>query len=399
MASREEILQRYGAIPKDPRNKTKKKAKKQGSGMKIIDDTIGFVQEYHDDEESPVIVNHVDFESNFKHNSNWEVVEEGVAGFKREENSIGSAIIEEHGRTKSPSPSPESNIAQTQRKSRETQQETIGNRRSPTLSPENSKEHRRRRSPSLSPDRLNSERRYSRRRSPSLSPDRLDSERRYSRRRSPSLSPDRLNSERRYSRRRSPSLSPDRLNSERMSRKRFGSQSPSRSRSPNPVSKETEASNMESTIYRDRTGRIIDMGKKEQEYQESKRRKLQSDVKKKMLSAGVVQSELHLSEKAELEAASRRGLSVYADDVERDEFLKEKIHWGDRMAKPSKKKKRKNARPMYEGHPPPNRFGILPGYRWDGIDRSNGFEVKVFTAARQREHDLTEYHKWATEDM
>lgn len=84
----------------------------------------------------------------------------------------------------------------------------------------------------------------------------------------------------------------------------------------------------------------------------------------------------------------------YADDEDMNNELKEQERWNDPAANfltvrppfpfgysPSdhplcsqkdKKKEKKNAPkyPRYTGPaPPPNRFGIPPGYRWDGVDR------------------------------
>lgn len=60
----------------------------------------------------------------------------------------------------------------------------------------------------------------------------------------------------------------------------------------------------------------------------------------------------------------------------------------------------KKPAPKYRGPPPPpNRYNILPGSKWDGVDRSNGFEKKYYESITARKAFEQEAYKWSTEDM
>ncbi|CAD6187650.1 unnamed protein product [Caenorhabditis auriculariae] len=88
------------------------------------------------------------------------------------------------------------------------------------------------------------------------------------------------------------------------------------------------------------------------------------------------------------------------DDEEMNRYLKEQLHEADPMAAMLRKRKRESAidrgedvYPMYTGHWDPNRFMISPGYRWDGVDRSNGFEGKLARTKNQKAANQQEYYK------
>lgn len=68
--------------------------------------------------------------------------------------------------------------------------------------------------------------------------------------------------------------------------------------------------------------------------------------------------------------------SRYADDKRLNETLKKDVRWDD----PARTFV-EDLMPTVQNHRyQPNRFGIPPGPKWDGIDRSNGFEAKYFKA-------------------
>lgn len=85
----------------------------------------------------------------------------------------------------------------------------------------------------------------------------------------------------------------------------------------------------------------------------------------------------------------------YADDARWNASRHEQMHWDDpaRAFLTRRRSGRRIIRPEYEGPvPPPNRYGIRPGFRWDGVDRSNGFERKFLMSINQAQRSKAEHH-------
>lgn len=124
----------------------------------------------------------------------------------------------------------------------------------------------------------------------------------------------------------------------------------------------------------------------------------------------------------------KRGYTQYATDEEYNKRLKEELRPDDPMyeyfmskrleeedlkekkkeeANPEKDSKptvanylQESTKPKYRGPlPAPNRFNILPGYRWDGISRGNGFEAKRIIRMNVTKMRKQQAYQWSVSDL
>lgn len=122
---------------------------------------------------------------------------------------------------------------------------------------------------------------------------------------------------------------------------------------------------------------------------------------------GLAQQEQQDQKLAEHLHEMAKPFSRYEDDEDLERHLKDQEREGDPMLNYMRKKKQKknpdgtaNSVPKYSGpEPPPNRYGIRPGYRWDGVDRSNGFEKKLVDLKNNRKATEEIAYKWSVEDL
>ena len=159
------------------------------------------------------------------------------------------------------------------------------------------------------------------------------------------------------------------------------------------------------TVYRDATGRRIDISMKRAEA----RRAAAEAQEKERLAQEALKGDVQLEEarrrRERLDDAKLMAFARTADDETMNAELKEKERWNDPMMQfmsekrdKSNQGKSRNRRPVYKGAAPPNRYGIQPGYRWDGVDRGNGFEGDRFKALNRRERNKDLDYSWQMDE-
>ena len=164
----------------------------------------------------------------------------------------------------------------------------------------------------------------------------------------------------------------------------------------------------EEVVYRDKHGRKVEgiedyLKKQEKVLEEQKKQQYE-------WGSGAKQRQEREEQRARMEEEKYKPLAQYADDADIDAEVRGRSRWGDPAAQFKAHKSSsssadavedgKEVRPRYKGPPaPPNRFGIEPDYLWDGVDRSNGFEQKLFAMQATKSAQAEKKYFWSVADM
>ncbi|KAI2473566.1 Pre-mRNA-splicing factor of RES complex-domain-containing protein [Annulohypoxylon bovei var. microspora] len=169
------------------------------------------------------------------------------------------------------------------------------------------------------------------------------------------------------------------------------------------------------TIYRDATGRRVDVSLKRAELRRAAQEAAAREDAKTQALRGEVQVEAARRRREQLDDAKVMAVARHADDLDLNKEMKEQVRWGDTMAQfieprgggggggggggaSGGGKRKMKGKPVYQGAWTPNRYGIKPGYRWDGVDRGNGFEGERFKAINRRERNKGLEYAWQMDE-
>ncbi|KAG5953052.1 hypothetical protein E4U53_007094 [Claviceps sorghi] len=168
----------------------------------------------------------------------------------------------------------------------------------------------------------------------------------------------------------------------------------------NPSAREKE------TVYRDATGRRVDLSMKRAEA-----KKIAADIEirekeAKQALRGKIQLQEARQRTEQLQNAKFLPFARTADDENLNKELKEQDRWNDPLLQfggennrdQGKVRKGGGKKPLFVGAAPPNRYGIKPGYRWDGVDRGIGFEMERFRVINNRDRLKNLDYSWQLDE-
>lgn len=148
---------------------------------------------------------------------------------------------------------------------------------------------------------------------------------------------------------------------------------------------------------------------KEKSLNWKKQKKEEEEGKKEALNAkyaewgrGLKQGEQRKEMLEDIAHEANKPLARYEDDDDLNDMRKKILLREDPMYNfiQQKQQSNKKNKKVYSGPDPhPNRFNIPPGYRWDGVDRSNDFEKEFFQHASNKKAVKDIAYKYMTEDM
>ena len=156
------------------------------------------------------------------------------------------------------------------------------------------------------------------------------------------------------------------------------------------------------TAYRDAAGNRIDVSMRRAQARKAAAEAAEKERLAKEALKGDTQKEEAQKRRENLEDAKLMPFARSAEDEELNRELKGQQRWndpmmqflGDKSGAKRTSSRAKKGHPTYNGPAPPNRYGIRPGYRWDGVDRSNGFESERFRALNKREMRKDLEYSW-----
>ena len=171
------------------------------------------------------------------------------------------------------------------------------------------------------------------------------------------------------------------------------------------------------TVYRDKRGRKLDMlGEfmRQQSSKEGKEYKLQKAQQE--WGKGSVQKAQEEAAVRELQHIAAEPFARSRDDARLEAALKQELRDGDPMAQYMARQQQQQqhaeaaaspqpaaraiAKRVYKGPAArPNRFGIPPGYRWDGIERGTSFEQRLIQQANYKASLKEDSYRWSSADM